>query len=207
LTTQINMVGGEEASRECPNCHSKRKWKDGLRETENGSIQRFICRECRRKFSEKSYKTCLTIGNHQLCAIKKAKKLDNATEIKIVAGESSQREQELKGRFLQFQIAFKNDNKEQVTIESYLKRLKMIAKNSDIDESESVKAYISTKTGQNTKAAYVAAYSAFMRWQGKSWKAPKYSFLTDTRIHTYRRRNRPIDSWLRKEKCNYFTSS
>ena len=30
---RIKVVGGEEASRECPNCHSKRIWKDGLRET------------------------------------------------------------------------------------------------------------------------------------------------------------------------------
>jgi len=30
---RIKVVGGEEASRECPNCHSKIIWKDGLRET------------------------------------------------------------------------------------------------------------------------------------------------------------------------------
>jgi len=42
---------GEEAKRECPNCHSKRNWKDGIRETNLGSIQRFTCRECGFRFS------------------------------------------------------------------------------------------------------------------------------------------------------------
>jgi len=77
------------ASRECPNCHSKRNWKDGLRETNLGSIQRFVCRDCGFRYSEKSYKEYETIENHQLCAEFEAKKLDSATETKTVAGDNS----------------------------------------------------------------------------------------------------------------------
>lgn len=44
--------GGEEASRECPICHSMRYWKDGIRETNNGPVQRFVCRDCGYRFSE-----------------------------------------------------------------------------------------------------------------------------------------------------------
>ena len=41
MTTQVNEAnGGEEASRECPECHSKRNWKAGFRETNFGSVQR-----------------------------------------------------------------------------------------------------------------------------------------------------------------------
>ena len=80
--------GGELASRECPNCHSKRNWKDGIRETGLGSIQRFICRKCGFRFSDKSYKQYNLSEDNQLCAILEAKKLDTATEIKTVAGES-----------------------------------------------------------------------------------------------------------------------
>ena len=79
--------GGEMASRECPNCHSKRHWKDGIRETNIGSIQRFICRNCSFRFSEKSYKAYNLTENSQLCAKWKAKKLDTATETKTVAGD------------------------------------------------------------------------------------------------------------------------
>ena len=49
----IKSAGGEKASRGCPRCRSKRFWKDGLRKTKKyGSKQRFICRDCGRRFSE-----------------------------------------------------------------------------------------------------------------------------------------------------------
>lgn len=35
----------------CPNCKSKRNWKDGIRYTKNGEIQRYYCRECTYRFS------------------------------------------------------------------------------------------------------------------------------------------------------------
>jgi len=37
---------------ECPQCHSQRVWKDGLRETARGSAQRWTCRDCGYRFSE-----------------------------------------------------------------------------------------------------------------------------------------------------------
>jgi len=37
---------------ECPQCHNQRVWKDGLRETARGSVQRWICRDCGYRFSE-----------------------------------------------------------------------------------------------------------------------------------------------------------
>jgi transposase-like protein len=80
--------GGEEASRECPECHSRKVWKDGLRETNSGFVQRFICRECGFRFSEKSNIAFQTNNGRQLSAVlKEAKKLDTAPEIKTVAGE------------------------------------------------------------------------------------------------------------------------
>lgn len=32
-------------SRHCPFCNSQRIWKDGIRYTKDGELQRFICRE------------------------------------------------------------------------------------------------------------------------------------------------------------------
>jgi len=37
---------------ECPQCHSQRVWKDGLRETARGPVQRWTCRDCGYRFSE-----------------------------------------------------------------------------------------------------------------------------------------------------------
>jgi integrase len=110
-----------------------------------------------------------------VCAIlTEAKNLATATETKTVAGDGKQREQEVKGLILQFEVSCKNDGKEQTTIESYGKRLLKISENADIDNPESVKAYIATKETDNTKAGYVVAYSSYLSWRGKYWKAPKY---------------------------------
>ncbi|MFQ6077088.1 MAG: hypothetical protein ACE5Z5_13325, partial [Candidatus Bathyarchaeia archaeon] len=37
---------------QCPECSSRRVWKDGLRYTRHGQIQRFLCRDCGFRFSE-----------------------------------------------------------------------------------------------------------------------------------------------------------
>jgi transposase-like protein len=67
LTTDLQAEkGGEMASRECPNCHSRRNWKDGIRETSIGSIQRYKCQDCSYRFSEKSYKEYSLTDNSQL---------------------------------------------------------------------------------------------------------------------------------------------
>ena len=82
-----NLKGGEKARRECPECHSKKNWKAGFRQTLNGEVQRFLCRDCGFRFSEKSNIDSRVNIGRQLCAIFEAKKLDTATETKTVAGD------------------------------------------------------------------------------------------------------------------------
>ena len=108
MKAQLNeLEGGEEAGRECPNCHSKRIVKDGTRETNVGSIQRYLCKNkrCNFRFSEKSYKEYCLSGNSQLCAELEAKKLDSATETKTVAGESAKcnaTQTDIEGKIIDF---------------------------------------------------------------------------------------------------------
>ena len=83
-----NLKGGEKARRECPECHSKKNWKAGVRANQAGEIQRFLCRDCGYRFSEKSNIESQMNRGRQLCAVlKEAKKLDTATETKTVAGD------------------------------------------------------------------------------------------------------------------------
>lgn len=42
------------ASPLCPECGSARTWKDGVRYTRNGDVQRYLCRSCGFRFSEHS---------------------------------------------------------------------------------------------------------------------------------------------------------
>jgi len=46
------MVEGKAASTKCPECKSSHVWRDGLRYTKLGAIQRYRCRECGYRFSD-----------------------------------------------------------------------------------------------------------------------------------------------------------
>jgi transposase-like protein len=78
-----HIVGGEEASIECPNCHSKRIWKDGLRETRQRVVQRYLCRECFLRFSRSSDLSRIAAydGECQVCDLLTggSKNFDNRT--------------------------------------------------------------------------------------------------------------------------------
>jgi integrase/transposase-like protein len=189
LTTQINKVeGGEEASRECSECHSRRIWKDGIRETKHGPVQRFLCRDCGTRFSEKSNKALSPIKNCQLCAvIKEAKKLDSQAETKTVCvGEKSLQNvpQESRGLIAKFMAYLERQGYYEKS--AYLKLLKILAKDgADLTNPEDVKTKIAqhkwvdrqgeTHSWKNsTKILAVCGYDLFCKMEGISWEPPKY---------------------------------
>ncbi len=134
-----SCMGGEEAKKECPECHSKRNWKDGIRETVNGSVQRFVCRDCGFRFSEKSNIVMEINCGCQLSAIyPEAKKLDTATETKTVAGEIGKTQQEIKGKIVQYALALKNKGRTPETIRTYIAALYTLS-NKRLKPSESRK--------------------------------------------------------------------
>ena len=172
----VRVTGGEKASRECPNCHSKRNWKDGLRRTSFGSIQRYNCQDCGYRFSEKSYKDSLLSENSQLCAInEEAKKLDTATEIKTVAGEEKQLNADTEGLIAQYLAYLEKEGHVQETRYPYLiKRLARLGAN--LKDPESVKQVIAKQKIKNgTKIQYVYAYDNFAKMLKILWQIPKYA--------------------------------
>jgi len=173
----IKSSGGEEASRECPECGSKRIWKDGLRETNFGSVQRFICRDCGRRFTEKSNIYSRVNSGCQLSAIlKEAKKLDSATETKTVVGESQKVAQDAKGKILEFAWHLKKQNSSDSTLKTFTCLLKKLASNgANLDDPESVKEVLSKlSVSPNSKTLIVATYTSFLKFHKTSWIPPKY---------------------------------
>jgi len=45
-----------DAPPQCPECASQRVWKDGIRHTEHGDVQRWLCRSCGHRFSDTKIK-------------------------------------------------------------------------------------------------------------------------------------------------------
>ena len=97
--------------------------------------------------------------------------MDTTTEIKTVAGEET-----TKGKPLQFAFYLNKEGKSKGTISTYISLLSKLSKHADLEEPETVKLHLSEiNTATNTKASYRVAYTAFLTWQDKKWKAPKYT--------------------------------
>jgi integrase len=70
-------------------------------------------------------------------------------------------------------LDLKKQGKAEETINGYSRRLRHLAKNTDINDPETVKAYISNKQSSNAnKEAYANAYDHFAKFYGFNWKKP-----------------------------------
>ena len=85
---------------------------------------------------------------------------------------------DLRKRLILIRFAFylNKEAKSKDTIITYTGCLRRLARHADLDDPESVKEYLAKlKNSVNTKANYCVAYTAFLTWQDKKWRAPKYT--------------------------------
>jgi integrase len=176
------VIGGEEKSRECPNCHSKKNWKAGVRQTLSGEVQRFQCRDCGFRFSEKSNIESEVNSNRQLCVFKEAKKLGTATETKTVAGDRNctLRDIEIKAApFIEKLLQqLQNDGRKPSTISNYRKALRhLIKRGANLFDPENTKEILSKSEVQprTKKCNFIPILSYWFDSIGVNWKPPKYS--------------------------------
>jgi hypothetical protein len=70
-------------------------------------------------------------------------------------------------------LDLKKQGKAEETINGYSRRLRHLVKNTDINDPETVKEYISNKQSSNAnKEAYANAYDHFVKFYGFNWKKP-----------------------------------
>jgi integrase len=176
----------------CPECGSDRFYKDGLRYTNEGQIQRYLCRNCGYRFSDKSYKECQTNSDRQIC-VSETKNLTSATELKTVAGEKKKPlkfdllPEVTRGYIAKFEAYLaRNGYDEDNTYPSILIRLASAGAN--LLDPESVKDAIAKGTipkngnkknsgkrwSNSMKAIAVCAYGAFCKMEKINWDKPVY---------------------------------
>ncbi len=172
----------------CPECGSQRLYKAGNRYLANGEpIQRWLCRDCGYRFSEKkpqplSLKTSKQplnsqnrlVSSSQICAIlEEAKNLTTATETKTVAGEKTI---DAKGKIIEHAWYLKKLGRSDATIETRSTILRiLVERGADLFNPESVKETIASYECQNnSKRVMVDAYKSFAKHLKISWEAPNY---------------------------------
>lgn len=172
MPTQANDIeGGEEQGRECPECHSNRIWKAGMRETRSGSKQRFICRNCWQRFSESSTlssKSSHRCGRQVGASLIGAKNLNPATTEKVAGEEKTQ----VDTRLIQYEWKCKKRQLSPDTISKRRRYLTRLLKDgADLDNPESVEITLAAHEYPTpTKWLLVHAYRSYCKAFNIQWE-------------------------------------
>jgi len=161
----------------CPECGSRKVWKDGLRYLANGEFtQRWICRNCGYRFSSghnnsKTNRNRITVDAHEKALLMEVQK-----EMEKWAAGATPINKELKSEILRFLWQLKKDGKKDETIQTYNQALQKLIKNgADLNSPDSVKETLAKmKVGEGTKNIIVSVYSSFLKMKGRTWDPPKY---------------------------------
>jgi len=180
LATQVvkKRRGGERASRECPNYHSIGIWKDGLRETELGSVQRYLCRECGFRFSESAVlsKNLSNTRTRQVCEFltEGSKNLAETARQESPMRGGLKAESEIKGIIAKYLAYLEREGyAKDLTYPRILNTL--FKRGASLYDGESVKQVIARQPWKNGyKLLAVYAYDAFCSMEKISWQKPGY---------------------------------
>ena len=168
----------------CPQCGSRKVWKDGLRYTSFGAIQRYICRVCGYRFSDPNRPRKNLKNKH---AITNMRCGSRALALLEPRGEWAMKEcaetgdghagatisQNAKGKIIDFLWHLKKNGYSKGSIQTYVRALKKLAANSNIMDPESVKTYLAKLDISNSyRHNIIAAYTLFLKTQGLKWDPP-----------------------------------
>ncbi len=178
----------------CPQCNSKKVWRDGLRYQMFGSpIQRWLCRDCGLRFSDPNdvqeakeaverierIETKLLkspadkVSTSQICVME-TKNLD-AEQIMQVP-QKSEATKDLNGAIVDFLWYLKKENKAEGTIRSYRHSLiQLLKKGVKLLDPESFKETLALSNWSEThKYCSAKAYQSFLKYRKIEAKLPKY---------------------------------
>ncbi|MEM4481070.1 MAG: tyrosine-type recombinase/integrase [Candidatus Bathyarchaeia archaeon] len=199
------MEGGSAKPRRCPECGSERLCKDGIRYFKDGkTIQRWLCKDCERRFSETSFNnsnkpqhaqkvhtlilnspnTLTTncqwsheaLGGASTSKPKLVQTLAGVeTQQKMPQREGTTEHAANTSKILEYAWWLKKKGRSEETIQSRVRRLKGLAKHCNLMDPEEVKEALAKLPQKNsTKAITVSVYTDFLKCFGLSWEPPEY---------------------------------
>ena len=167
---------------QCPECTSQKLYKDGVRPTNSGDVQRYLCRECGYRFSQNGVAKSfyMTSGKSSSCQIG-ANPYAHGQVINLAAIEPLKEgpagaTTDLKPKLLEYSLWMKKEAYAEATIIGRTKLLKVLTKRgANLFDPESIKTIIAKQPWcEGRKANAVDAYSTYLKMAGGYWQPPKY---------------------------------
>ena len=159
----------------CPECNSRRVWKDGFWYYHDKPIQRYLCQKCGYRFSNNRFKECQTIGAHQICVLDE--KMENLVAEQTRNNVLQENKNNTKSQLVNFAWQMKKEGYAESTITRNTRLLKTLRnRGGNLLDPESIKRVIAEqeKWKSTTKEHAVTAYSNFLKINGKKWNKPRY---------------------------------
>jgi integrase len=179
----------------CPQCNSKRLWRDSKRYTAAGNeIQRWLCRECGLRFSDpndikKAGAAVATVERIETKLLKSANNNFSTTQICVKETKNLDAEQQttgvlrsnnqadIKGKIVEHAFWMQKEGYAEATISRRIRFLKtMMNKGANLADPESLKEMIARQQNWQVKTKDIAVetYSLFLKMQGMTWNPPKF---------------------------------
>ena len=188
----------EDRGLQCPACGAQRVWKDGIRHTSQGDVQRYLCRDCGYRFSEtrlnssdppehvenihsiRFYPKVALLYDRQVGATepKAAKNLvEVETRQERAAGATSTPNDPAttRGKLVEYTWWMNKQGYARESIRGYLSCVRTLWKRgANLYDPETVKDVIARqKWSANRKRNVINAYSLFLKMEGLTWDKPK----------------------------------
>jgi integrase len=184
----------------CPQCNCKKIWRAGHTHVFGEKIQRWLCRDCGYRFSDKNdlqkakaaVEMVSTVDtkplksqpdiaiSRQICVNdKETKNLAAEPQTKDVLRRNENETGGFKHKIEEYGTWLRNNGKSQATICGRVKLLKRLTRRgADLYDPESMKKTIADQTwGNGQKNNAVDAYSSFLKMVGGIWEPPLYKIV------------------------------
>ena len=170
----------------CPECTSQKVWKDGLRRTRLGDVQRWLCRKCGFRFSKSSLSSSegvqkvhrqilnRKIATHSSCQVC----VSEAEGMKNLATVETQTQEKAAGAtalILEYAWQAKKRGLAESTIEQRVKRLRqLVKKGANLTDPDSILTVLAVSNWTPiNKRVFVVAYTSFAKMFNIVWDPPR----------------------------------
>lgn len=175
---------------------STKIWKDGIRQTNQGKKQRYICRECGYRFTEtepnslsdsnkKTSKNRMPLNtpfkylsNCQIC-VSKTKAAKNLVKVEpqqeTAKREGTNIDTDTKGKLFEFSWWMKKQGYAEETNKTYIGCLKMLLKKgANLYDPESIKDSLTRQNwSPNRKLIAINSYTLYLKMNKATWEKPR----------------------------------